>query len=383
MAVVYASSLSFTNGIGVTPGALEGSSLFGVGLFLKLEGAVNLFDSTLFKTLALSNIVYKPATQALSLSNSIRTSLSTSFPFENHVLFDNDVAVSLSLTNTVYIPVWKTISGLNELETKHVFTSLRFVMYATSTKFVVKNFHGNALRGYMNIRKKIFTTRFFKNGLVTQPATYRRLRGFLHLHDDRPPEALQYEHKVMLDGDRDVTGLIESLNISYAIEQFCGEITINWADYSIYAEIDIADIRTTYGQERIEVFTRLIGETDWVSQGKFYLEKRNLSASYERITPTSWGRTKSALLSGPYSYTISRTWLEDTSAQVIVEEMAALAGVTVYWEVVTFPVLGGNLTVDGVFPIDVISQLASAVGGVFVPNKDGSLRVIPRFEGVQ
>jgi len=193
---------------------------------------------------------------------------------------------------------------------------------------------------------------------------------------------IAYEYRVFLDDALiDVTSKIKSCTLSYGIDRYCAEVDITWADYTMYAQVDCSDIPLNYKKERITVFTRIVGVTDWVPQGKFFLEKRSISVVSDSIELTSWGRNKPALLSAPYASPLSQRWDNDTTAKTIALDI--IDGlVPLSWEIMDYTILGGNVIAEKEQPIDVISRLAAPVGGIFSADKSGILRVIYRYKDI-
>lgn len=264
-------------------------------------------------------------------------------------------------------------------------------MAITARTFFVKNFYGSLLRIENDIAESVWLGRP-GNLLKGIPVSvninelntfYVTKRIFNSIHPPVGTTNVSIEYIVLLDGEN-VTDKVASCTISYSMDSYVGDLDITWADYSLYDRIDCTNIGTSsFMVERIQVYTRVASDDNpvWVSQGKFFLEKRGTTVAYDSIVPTSWGRTRAAVLSMPYSLPLTKVWEDDTSAKAIAQELCdnAPLPVTLSWEIMDFPVLGSNMDVEGTDAIDVISQLAGAVGGILTCNRNGDLKVIYKY----
>jgi hypothetical protein len=293
------------------------------------------------------------------------------------------ISETLDLTDSIlgeHARIFFNFNLYNEIETNHIFYSESTSNSITAPIFMVKNFYGTAHRFSHNILTSRFLSRRLRNNLVSHNYLFITKRFGNNLIPDATVTSLQPQYKITLDGV-DVTDLVESCNINYSLGSFCGEVDITWADYTLFTDLDISNTDLNYKQERLVVYTRLnSNETPtWMVQGRFFLEKRGTTVGASSIVPTSWGRTKPALLSLPYAKPLTKVWTTDTSAQAIVRSICRSAGVSVVWEVTDYPILAGNLTADGTEPISLISQLAGVVGGVLTCGTDGTLYVKYRY----
>nr|WP_319491800.1 hypothetical protein [uncultured Desulfobacter sp.] len=139
---------------------------------------------------------------------------------------------------------------------------------------------------------------------------------------------------------------------------YARELTLDAADPSFYDQFSY----TVLPQLRLEV--KVIDGDSWVSLGKFYIEQPGISAGPDSIAGEGlWGRSETAKAGAPFAPKVSKSWEADTTASAIVSEMAALADLTVNFEMTDFTVFAGSYAVDGVYPIDVINELAEYAGG--------------------
>jgi hypothetical protein len=104
---------------------------------------------------------------------------------------------------------------------------------------------------------------------------------------------------------------------------------------------------------------------------KFLLEER--SASEAGLQFTVWGRSKAAILTEPFSPTITKTY-ENMNASTIVSDLAG--SIPIVWGIDDH--VHYEFNVDG-YPLDAIQQLAEVIGGVVRATPEGSLVVRRKF----
>ena len=172
-------------------------------------------------------------------------------------------------------------------------------------------------------------------------------------------------YNIYFDGE-DVTDKIQDCKISYSRDNYCGQIDITWKDWTIFPQLDCSDLTTNYRMERFSVYI------NDVFFGNFYNEKRDVSVNFTDTSPTSWGRTRTALLSPPYATPITpliKSWNEDEMASSICTYLAGLYGITLQWNILDFNVRAGKFVMNGEYPIDGIRRLAASVGGILTTSR--------------
>ncbi|MBW2560745.1 MAG: hypothetical protein JRE40_07815, partial [Deltaproteobacteria bacterium] len=138
---------------------------------------------------------------------------------------------------------------------------------------------------------------------------------------------------------------------------YARELTLFAADPDFY---DLFDY-TTIPALRIEIKTKIA--TTWISQGSFYIERPGIFATPDGImSPGVWGRSETAVAGPPFAAKITKNWTENTTFNDIFAAMAALCGLTVTSYIDNYPVFANSYAVDGMYPIDVISDLADLAG---------------------
>lgn len=174
---------------------------------------------------------------------------------------------------------------------------------------------------------------------------------------------------VLLDGVS-VKDQIASFQIRESKGAYARELTLFAADSSFYDQFDF----TVFPKLRIEVKTKNGGT--WVSQGKFYIEQPVLSADPDSMLSQGiWGRSETAKAGSPWAVKVSKEWESDTTCQAIMTEMADLCGLTITFETGDYTVYGGTYAVEGVYPIDVITEIASFTGDYAGCSTSGELVV--------
>jgi len=161
---------------------------------------------------------------------------------------------------------------------------------------------------------------------------------------------------VLLD-DVSIKTQIGAFQVRESKGAYARELTLFAGDPDFY---DLFDY-TTIPLLRIEIKTK-IADT-WISQGKFFIERPGIFATPDSImSPGVWGRSETAVAGPPFAAKVSKTWDQDTTLQDIITEMADLCGLSVTFDIDNFPVFANSYAVDGMYPIDVISDLADLAG---------------------
>ncbi|OQY25703.1 MAG: hypothetical protein B6244_14785 [Candidatus Cloacimonetes bacterium 4572_55] len=133
-----------------------------------------------------------------------------------------------------------------------------------------------------------------------------------------------------------------------------------------------------WGDLRIKV---IIGDTTY----QFLLEERDTESSGSGLGFSIWGRSEQAVLSTPFSRTVTDTeesehpWQTgSTTASAIVAYVIANycdSPPSVSWNVTDFVVYKDSFSASNQSPIGIISALASVIGAELVADIDGSLSV--------
>src|SRR4030042_2199820 len=151
-------------------------------------------------------------------------------------------------------------------------------------------------------------------------------------------------------------------------------MTLDIADPDFYASLDFTQISEA---PEIEVFTKT-GAT-WISQGKFFIERPALAAGIKAdLMQGIWGRSLTAMLAEPFAPKVTKAWEEQTTFFAICEEMCDLAGFTwdpEYSDISDFVIYPYTFEADGIYPIDVIAEMAMLAGALVTTDRLGHLCV--------
>ena len=174
---------------------------------------------------------------------------------------------------------------------------------------------------------------------------------------------------ILLD-DVSIKDQIQRFEVRNSAGAYARELTIDAADPAFYNQFSYMVLP----QLRLEV--KVMDGDTWVSLGKFYIEQPGISADPDSIAGEGlWGRSETAKAGAPFAPKVSKSWEADTTASAIVSEMAALADLTVSFQMTDYTVFAGSYAVDGVYPIDVINELAEYAGGTVGCTAAGALVV--------
>lgn len=182
---------------------------------------------------------------------------------------------------------------------------------------------------------------------------------------------MPYGWKIEIGGV-DVSDKVARFTVTADRSQFCREAVVDFADPAFFAGLDLSVLPA---EPTLEIFTRT-GET-WASQGQFYIERPAYQTDVDReVANGVWGRSAIAALAKPFAAKVSRTWTANTTFFAICAEMCAPAGLTfssAYSDVDDYTVWGYAYQADGVYPIDVIAELAAACGACVTTDRAGNV----------
>jgi len=184
---------------------------------------------------------------------------------------------------------------------------------------------------------------------------------------------MPYGWKIERNG-QDISDKVAGFVVSCSLESFCREMTLDIADPDLYADFDLQQIPE---EPEIEIFTKAGG--DWVSQGRFFVERPALASQVESgLMQGVWGRSETAKLAEPFARKVTKSWDTKTTFFGICQEMCEAAGLAwnpAYSEIEDFVVFPYTYKAEGVYPIDVLSDLAALAGGVVTTDRQGHVRV--------
>jgi hypothetical protein len=180
---------------------------------------------------------------------------------------------------------------------------------------------------------------------------------------------MPYGWKIEYNGV-DISDKVLGFSITASLESYCREMSLDIADRDFYAELDFSQVSE---DPEIEIFTRV--ETSWISQGLFFIERPALATTIQSdILQGVWGRSITAKLADPFAPKVSKTWDAKTTFFSICGEMCAMGGLVwsdIYSDIDDFIVYSNAYEVEGVFPIDVIAELAGLAGALVTTDGAG------------
>jgi len=165
---------------------------------------------------------------------------------------------------------------------------------------------------------------------------------------------------------------VVSCSVGMQENSFCYTLNLELGSQKFWEQ---CDPNTNVGELRIKV---VIGNDTY----NFLCEERSLSVSSNSVGFSVWGRSKQALLSEPYSETISDTettshsWQADSvHVSDVISYVVGGSGVSVDWGVNDFLIYKDSFSVSNKSPIQIISDLANVLGAQITPLQDGSIKV--------
>lgn len=178
-----------------------------------------------------------------------------------------------------------------------------------------------------------------------------------------------YNWKIELNGV-DISDKVSGFSITCSLESFCREMTLDIADATLYASLDFTQISEA---PEIEIYTKT--GASWISQGFYFIERPAItSTTTGDIMQGVWGRSITALLTEPFAIKVTKSWETQTTFFAICEEMCALAGLDfdpAYSEIDDFVIYPYTYEADGIYPADVISELAGLAGAIATTDAAG------------
>ena len=172
---------------------------------------------------------------------------------------------------------------------------------------------------------------------------------------------------ILLDGVS-IREQVLSFSVNCSEGAYVNELSLNAIDPSFYDQFEF----NALPELRIEV--KVKKDTIWESLGHFYVEQPNISADVNStICDGIWGRSETAVAGSPFAAKVSKSWDTNKTASQIVDEMADLVGLDVDFEIDDYSVFAGTYLVDGMYPIDVIYELAEYAGASVGCTIDGKL----------
>jgi len=136
--------------------------------------------------------------------------------------------------------------------------------------------------------------------------------------------------------------------------------------------VELANVEDYVKFSKDKAFTIVLGGQSYA----MIVDSKTLSR--DGVTPTMAvrGISPAAALSFPRATPVTKVWVTPTTAKAVAEEVI---GGVIAWEIPDWPIPAYRLGVTQSSPLQVVSLLAAAAGGVVEATPAGSLRVRPLF----
>lgn len=178
--------------------------------------------------------------------------------------------------------------------------------------------------------------------------------------------------RVILNG-ADITRKVSRVQTKFEAGNVCGDVSIELADRSALDGLVLPRVPQT----RLIAVDALVGGS-WISKGSFFLEETGYPRSQKSRTASAWGRSLAARLLKPWAPKISKQWPAATSIAAVLQELAAMCGVTIVIQN-DYPVCQYCYAVSDWYPSQIVQDLAEKSGQICWPQADGSLLIAPRL----
>ncbi|MBW1778760.1 MAG: hypothetical protein JRJ54_14390, partial [Deltaproteobacteria bacterium] len=170
----------------------------------------------------------------------------------------------------------------------------------------------------------------------------------------------------------DITDKCEGFSVTARMDSFVREMTLDILDKDFYDGLDFTNIPES---PEIEIFTKTADT--WFSQGKFFIERPNITA-YPRSDEARsvWGRSETARLSEPFADRITKVWDTDTTFFALAAELCAACGLTFdenKSDVVDFTIFARTFEADDQYPAEILSELCALAGAVLSCDRTGDV----------
>ncbi|SPD72561.1 conserved hypothetical protein [uncultured Desulfobacterium sp.] len=180
---------------------------------------------------------------------------------------------------------------------------------------------------------------------------------------------MPYGWKIEYNGN-DISDKVTGFSITANLESYCREMTLDIADRDFYNSLDFSQISE---DPEIEIFTKV--ENTFISQGLFFIERPAIASTVQSdILQGVWGRSITAKLSDPFAPKVNKVWDSKTTFYSVCAEMCTMAGLTwdeAYSGIDDYVILANTYEADGLYPVDVITELAGFAGALVTTDRSG------------
>jgi len=282
----------------------------------------------------------------------------------NHIIEDKLRLMNL-LNKLGYDPVEKYYDLINSLNFDEILiltTLLNSIDEKTFKTIDIINYIGDELKKNIKIINDILSI----NPLLKDYSLITTLGKSdpLHLGDfdlvaDEGASASTGDFDIFLDG-QSIKDSVENISITLSENYFTNSFDAEISDLSLWSLLE------PDGSETLRIHIK-IGIDDYY----FLLEKREFSASFGKRVIKIWGRSKTAILSEPYSTKLTDQYLSSGVASDVIANLAS--GFTLEYNIFDYFIPENTFEIAGKTKIQVIDAIAKAGGGIVRCGKQGEL----------
>jgi hypothetical protein len=157
------------------------------------------------------------------------------------------------------------------------------------------------------------------------------------------------------------------------------EVSADEGSYGWAATLTLADPRDLSRVTPNETFTVQIGTEEYVLLVESKTLKRESTDTAVKVVATIKGMSPAVQLTAPRANQITKTWEVPAMASEIIAEV--IGGVVPYRnELLDWAIPAYRLGVSNAYPMDVLAQIATAVGGMVCSDPDGTLVLQSKFK---
>ncbi len=155
-----------------------------------------------------------------------------------------------------------------------------------------------------------------------------------------------------------------SADYNYSLDAYCGDFTIELAEYSQWLNADT--------KQAVQVYINGTTHNLLVVAKSSNLSVSSSSYPLECKSPA-------VLLDFPFATEVPEDFIVSGNASDVVSDLAALEGLAISWEMASDPPLtGASLNLEGNSPLSGIRQIVNDLGGRVQSHPDGSIHAVPR-----
>ncbi len=180
----------------------------------------------------------------------------------------------------------------------------------------------------------------------------------------------------MIDGGSDIYSPSASLTINgIEIDILSVAISASTSSYCISCDINLPSMNE-YNQcnYRDDVTVVLNGESF-----VFFIETKSRTLTRSSVNFSIGLLSPTAKLDAPYSQTIIDPLEEGINSEVFIREMAALQGITVDYQIISWDIKARSISINDETPLSVIKRVVNSVGAIVQTKPNGEMLIISSY----